>query len=320
MKKFIKYFDNIKADEELKDKTIKFIRMSSAKNIEKQESKKQFGEGILTMKKLVGTLMSITVLALVAIGGFNIYNKPVAYVSFDINPSIELGLNFMNRVVSTKGINDDGIGLLAKTAIKNMSVEDAVQVLVKEADKDGYIYQDGSTVVALTALADKEEDAIKIQDRIRDKVEALIDEDNLNCIVYADHSNLQLRTLASENNISPGKYRLIEMLQAMDSSITVEQYRNARVTEIMLKAHDLMGIANKAQVTEKNKNMINDTVQELLNRNQIQENNEIKNNVIQDENGTATQQQTQTNNSSEADSLQQQTQQKTQIKTQIQTN
>lgn len=320
MKKFIKYFDNIKADEELKDKTIKFIRMSSAKNIEKQESKKQFGEGILTMKKLVGTLMSITVLALVAIGGFNIYNKPVAYVSFDINPSIELGLNFMNRVVSTKGINDDGIGLLAKTAIKNMSVEDAVQVLVKEADKDGYIYQDGSTVVALTALADKEEDAIKIQDRIRDKVEALIDEDNLNCIVYADHSNLQLRTLASENNISPGKYRLIEMLQAMDSSITVEQYRNARVTEIMLKAHDLMGIANKAQVTEKNKNMINDTVQELLNRNQIQENNEIKNNVIQDENGTATQQQTQTNNSSEADSLQQQTQQKTQIQTQIQTN
>ncbi len=317
MKKFKKYFDSIQAEEELKEKTVKYIRMYSAKNIEKEAEKKHYGKGIFAMKKLVGTLLSITVLALIALGGFNIYNKPVAFVSFDINPSVELGLNFMNKVVSSKGVNDDGKELLLKTSIKNMSAEDAVQALVQEADKEGYIYKDGSTVIALTALAQKENDAIKIQDRIKDRVESFTKDKNIESIVYADHSNIQLRTEASEYDISPGKYRLIEKLQELDPSITVEQYKDAKVTDIMRKAHDLMGIATKAQATEKNKNMIMDTVQEMMDRNKNQSLKKQDQTITetQQETQQQTQTQIQTNSEKQEQMLNQtQTQNKTQLK------
>ncbi len=315
MKEFKEYLNKIKAEDELKEKTLNYIRMEAnkikQKNNIKNNDEKYFGKGIFGMKKLAGALLSITVLALVALGGFNIYNNPVAYVSMDINPSVELGLNFMNRVVSVEGINEDGKGLLTETKLRNMTADEAVQVLVQEANKKGYINDDGSSVVAITALADNEQDAEQLQDRIKDRVKEMINEKNMECVVYADHANLELRNEAENYDISPGKYRLIQMLQELDVNIEVNEYKEATVKEIMLKIHELMGIGNnetkQLKEFERNRSMINETAQEVINREQNQNQNNNPDVGDQDQNRTQEQLETQTKEN-----------QQTQLKEQIQ--
>jgi hypothetical protein len=44
-----------------------------------------------------------------AVGGYAFYNTPINYVSFDVNPSVELGLNFFDKVVSCEACNEEGI-------------------------------------------------------------------------------------------------------------------------------------------------------------------------------------------------------------------
>src|SRR5665647_1597296 len=45
---------------------------------------------------------------LVVGAGFLTYYTPSTYVSFDVNPSIEYTVNMYDRVISVKGVNDDG--------------------------------------------------------------------------------------------------------------------------------------------------------------------------------------------------------------------
>ncbi|KAF0091984.1 MAG: hypothetical protein FD141_168 [Fusobacteria bacterium] len=280
MKEFKEYLNKIKAEEGLKVKTIKYIRMESNKinqKNNKRNNEKYFGKGVFGMKKLAGALFSVAVLAIVALGGFNLYNSPVAYVSMDINPSVELGLNFMNRVVSVEGVNDDGRGLLTEMKLENMTAEEAVQAFVQEANKKGYLNEDGSSVVALTTFAKNEKKAEKIEDRIQDRVKKIIAEKSMDYVVYSDHANLELRSEAEKYDISPGKYRLILMLQELDSSIEVTDYKDATVKEIMFKIHDLKGIGqnrnDKSKDFERNRAIINETAQQAIIRAQNKKNN-----------------------------------------------
>lgn len=290
MKEFKEYLNKVKAEDELKEKTIKYIRMEAnkinQKDNTKRNSKEYFGKGIFGMKKLAGALLSVAILGIIALGGFNIYNNPVAYISMDINPSVELGLNFMDRVVSLEGVNKDGRELITEIEFKNMTAEEAVQRLVEEADNKGYFEEDGSSVVALTTFAKNEKNAEKIEARIQDRVKELINAKTMNYVVYADHANLELRSEAEKYDISPGKYRLILMLQNLDSNIEVSEYQDASVKEIMFKIHELKGIAqNKNENSkdfEKNK-AIDETAQEAILRAKNQNNNPNVGNQVQTE-------------------------------------
>jgi hypothetical protein len=274
MKDFIKYMDQVKAEEELKEKTKAFIKKVSADNTLQNtvtNRNKPFRKKSFVLKKLLVAASSIAACAIMAVSGYAYYNNPVSYVSFDINPSVELGLNAFDRIVRAEGINPEGQALLLENKLYNTPVDHALEVLVQEAAEQGYFAEDGTTVIALTALADKEEKAVLLQDRSRDKVQQVIRDSDMECIVYADCSNLQLRTQAGELGLSPGKYRLIAILQALDPGITVEQYRNTRVTEIIEKINELLEQAGTERgqlgVYERNRAQITAAAQQIQERN-----------------------------------------------------
>lgn len=301
MKEFNRYLDKIKAEDELKEKTVRYVRIESAKRIEKEmnenNSNGYIRGGIFNMKKLVGAVFTVALMGLVALGGYKVYATPVAFVSLDINPSVELGLNLMNRVVSVEGVNEDGKGLVEKIKLENKFAEDAVQVMVQEADRQGYLNKDGSSVVALTALADKEQKAVQIQDRIQDRVQDMTKDKKVDCVVYSDHANLDLRTKAEFYDVSPGKYRLIQMLQALDPSIKVEDYKDVKVKDIMVKIHELLGIGknkdNQLQGFENNGAVVNKAAEQIIKRYQKQIENGKPGVGTQDQTQLQTQDQTQ---------------------------
>ena len=192
------------------------------------------------MKKLLVALSAAAACALLAIGGYAYYSTPVNYVSFDINPSVELGLNTFGTVVSAESCNEDGALLLQNRTFTRLSLEDALGGLVEEAGKQGFLAQDGSSVIAVTAESERTETAARLQADCENDVRLALQTQNRNAVVYTDCSDLQLRTRAQAAGVSPGKYKLIAALQALEPDVSVEDYRDAKNTDIIAKAGALL--------------------------------------------------------------------------------
>ena len=73
-------------------------------------------------------------------------------MGIDINPSIELGVNYFDRVVSAEGDNADGQDILSETNVVGMSYEEALVSLNDSLTNKGYLTADAA--VAVTVMCD----------------------------------------------------------------------------------------------------------------------------------------------------------------------
>lgn len=104
-------------------------------------------------------------------------NEASAYVSLDINPSIELTLDKNDKVISVRGANEDGQVLLYGEAdLKGLGVEKAVEKITELAVKYGYLDEDNK-VVQTNVVGDKR--AESILSKVNAKVTATAEKLNL---------------------------------------------------------------------------------------------------------------------------------------------
>lgn len=239
----------IKAEGSLKIKTEKYLR--TALYEEKNEKTLSFTkEGGIFMKKYIIAASILGLACVGSIGGYSYYKTPVNYISLDINPSIELGVNAFDKVVSVEGYNADGKTVLEGQNIINSGVKEAVSTLVKSASDNGFIADDGSTIVAVTAETDNATKATNLDNIASQGVDEAIKAKGKTAVVYTDNVALARREEAKKLDITPGKLNLIQKLQALDPTITVDQYKNAKVKDIMKKVVELSKEQQKLQGAE----------------------------------------------------------------------
>ena len=93
-------FDTVHADEELKQRTRDYL----ARTIYKK--KRRVHPAVRALPALAACL-----LLTLCLGGGYLYFVPTAYISVDINPSLELRVNRFDRVVDVEAYNEDGQAL-----------------------------------------------------------------------------------------------------------------------------------------------------------------------------------------------------------------
>jgi len=254
MDSFKKYMDKVKAEEELKEKAKDYVRAALASESQNRKDNIYLRGGRSMRKKVLITVASIAICLGVSGGGYAYYTTPVNYVSLDINPSVELGINAFDTVVTVEPANEDGQalveGLPEDQDLTGIPVEEAVADLVEEAVDQDYIADDGSTVIAVTAESDDEEDALDLQEKSAAGVSLAMSNKKVIAAVYKDCSDLALRTEAKALGISPGKYKLIKMLQTLDPEITVDQYKDAKVSQIIGDANQILGGLTEDELTD----------------------------------------------------------------------
>jgi len=233
------YLDKIKADEELKEHTRDEVRKYAYEKA-MQKNKRT----VVNMKRTFITAAAVAICAVIGFFGYTMYNTPVNYISLDINPSVEIGLNYFDRVVSIEGINEDGELLVSGLELKRMSVQEALGELVRQASEDEYISGDGSTVIALTAESNDEQKAEKLQQRSEEGVKNALKAGNVSAIIYTNCSDLSLRTQAKEMGVSPGKFKLIQTLQTLEPEAEAESFTDTKVSEIMMRTREALKAYN----------------------------------------------------------------------------
>lgn len=186
-----------------------------------------------TRKVLIGAACFLVI----AVGGsgaaYAYYQTPVAYLSLDINPSVELGVNAFDKVVSAEGYNEDGQTILTGLDVTGSTVNEAVQSLITSADEKGYIADDGSTVISLTSETNDSEKAAELQTTSEAGAKEALEGLEKEAVVQKDNVAIERRDEARELGITPGKLNLINKLQAVDPDATIEDYKDASVKEIM---------------------------------------------------------------------------------------
>lgn len=153
-------------------------------------------------------------LALLLMGGGYAYSKPTAYLNVDINPSVELSINVLDRVVGVQALNEDGQAILEGLDVEGMQVDEAVELIVDAAADQGFIKKNGSSVVSITAATDDQDKADKLtKDAEEGAQEALAENEVAAEVSQAAISHARYAAAKDTDlNISPGKLNLIQRL------------------------------------------------------------------------------------------------------------
>lgn len=250
---FKKALDQIKADEDLKKKTAEYVlnadlNITSIKNVAAYKRKPAY------IKRLVAAACIAAVLCAVPIGAYAYYKTPASYISVDINPSVELGINAFGKVVSVKAYNADGETVITGLSLLNTDTISAVNLIVTSASQNGFIHDDGSTFIAVTAETNNEALAEELEEDAQTGAENAIKSEGSTATVLTDNIALARRDEALALGITPGKLNLIQKLQALDPAIETQDYKDASVSEIQKKFIELKkenkGNSNKDETDE----------------------------------------------------------------------
>ena len=126
-------FDAVHAEEALKERTKAFVAQQTRGHARRRPALRP------------SLAAAFACLCLLFTGGYWLYFTPTATISIDINPSIELGVNRFNRVVSVEGYNADGVKLAGELSVQYADYMDALnQVLANDTvaallDADGVL-------------------------------------------------------------------------------------------------------------------------------------------------------------------------------------
>lgn len=210
-KQFRKAFESIHASEQMKRSTCDFL----SGEIEKRKHK----SAIPVRYAMIMCTMFILVIC--GFGSYSLFITPVSYISVDVNPSVELGLNRLDRVVTAKAYNDDGAAVLENLNLKNKPYTEAVELLLADKIFESYLSEDA--LLTFTVVSDKEEALLEGIQQCRGYESA-----NGEC----HGADAQLVEDAHHNGLSLGKYQAFLELSQYDKTITAKDCQSLSMREI----------------------------------------------------------------------------------------
>lgn len=154
---------------------------------------------------------------------------PTAFLSVDVNPSLELGLNRFGMVVKVDPYNDDGEVLAETLDAQWRNYADVVEdILALDV-----VNSDGS-LLTFTVAGNNETQC----QNILQQVEA----DSAGCDNVQCHGvSLEEREEAHEAGMSFGKYRMYQAIAQLDPSFTVEEAQGMTMAQLQQLLESLGG-------------------------------------------------------------------------------
>ncbi len=199
-------FDQIKATEKLKTKTYAYVLKHAKKT---------------HYPKL---LLSFGAFVLVFVMTYYLYFLPVSYISFDLNPSLELTLNRFDRVIAIKAYNDDGADLVEGLSFFGADYNDVLQELIASPTIQTYLSND--EVLSITLICDDEHKKQDMEESIGDYID---DYENIHC----HEASSEYTSEAHHHNMSSGKYRYYLLLVEEGYDLEIDDVNSMSVKEIL---------------------------------------------------------------------------------------
>lgn len=211
-KTFKELFGPIQAEEELKNQTKAFLA----------EKTKGYARAKAPSRRY--SLAAVCLCLFFALfGGHWLYFTPMAQISIDINPSIELSINRFDQVILVKDFNEDGRALSHALDVKYKNYADALEQIANNA-AIAALLSDNEIMTITVAGPDKKQSA-----EILSGVEAYAAGQSNTYCYYASSEEV---AQAHEMGFSCGKYKTFLELQQLNPDIDPEAVQEMTMREI----------------------------------------------------------------------------------------
>ncbi len=205
-------FDAVHTEDALKESTLAYLSIQA----EKQQRKSR------PMVRLVPALACILLLVM-SFAGYRLYFTPISVISIDINPSLELGVNRFDKIVSIESFNADGEALASQLQIRFMDYSEALEQILANDMVEACLSEDNTLSIAVVG------DDTTQCDRLLSGVErCTTGHENAHC--YS--TSTEEVASAHDCGLSYGKYKVFLELQALDPSITAEDIQDMTMRQI----------------------------------------------------------------------------------------
>lgn len=202
-------FDTVQATSALKHNTQQFL----SRKLYHRQAKR------VPLKRLV---LAAACIVVITVAGFYAYFTPVSAISIDVNPSIELGINGFDRVVSVDGYNEDGQTLASLLHVKYMPYMQAVETILNEQNMKTYI-ENGEVVSVTVAGGSRRQN-----EEMLTTLSQCAMQENVSC--HAVSANEV--SAAHGHGLSFGKYSAYLDLYALDPTVTVDDVKDLTMRQI----------------------------------------------------------------------------------------
>ena len=199
-------FQQVRAEEALKDRTKALLL--------------QRAQGRRGRQALVAVACCLLFLML---GGGWMYMTPTAKISVDINPSLELGINRFDRVVSVEAYNEDGQELARSLDIRFSGYAEAVEKILGSEAVTALLA--GGEVAEFTVAESQGAQAQRLLSGLQSCTAG-----HQNTYCYS--VDAQWAQEAHHLSLSCGKYRAFLEVQALYPDITPEEIQGMTMREI----------------------------------------------------------------------------------------
>ena len=200
-----------------------------------------------------------------------------AYITIDINPSVEIITNDEGLVESVNALNDDAEILLIDTSFNGKTVDEVVDIIMTLAMETGYIIDTEENAILITTETDNAALKADLDDNLDAVVNKFTEKHQLKMQVHHENQGAtkELKAQAEALGISVGKLKLINKAMEVDYELTLEAAKVMAVKDlnrILINARkDMADIYSEAskQLYKSLKNRMNDEVKikrvELIN-------------------------------------------------------
>lgn len=168
-------------------------------------------------------LAACLALLLLGWGGYALYFVPTSVISVDINPSLELSVNRLDRVIAVQGYNPDGEALAEELDLWSLTYTEAVEQVLQSPVVMDCRAQGG--VVSITVVT---EDSAQSQ-RMLGNVQACTAGQKDTYCYAAPPEEVEA---AHAVGLSYGKYRAYLEAQAQNPDLTPEDVQGMTMREI----------------------------------------------------------------------------------------
>lgn len=189
----------------------------------------------------------------------------VAYVTLDINPSIELGIDSEERVLKARGLNADGKELLARVRVTGQNLDRAMESLLDEAMRDSYIKPDAENVILSTVTIEDKDTSIS-KEKVLKAIDIPLHTSKVKADVVVEQVTPELRQEAKRTGLSSGRYLLQIKAQNRGVSITEQELKTKSLRIIQQeKRIKVIDLIPQKKVKKINTNKSNEKTNEKLN-------------------------------------------------------
>ena len=172
-------------------------------------------------KKIAYMAASVVLVVFIGLGAFA-WSTPIQFIDIDINPSVELSVNYFDRIISVNALNEDGKKLMESVNVQAHRYESGIELVISTAQNMGYINDEEDVLISISSSNPKRIE--KAQNDIREKVSPSVE------ILTFD---TQQREQSIQKGISPGKDNIIEKVIEIGTDIDKEELTKKPVKELM---------------------------------------------------------------------------------------